>query len=925
MSAKTYSMTQTAIPGDTSTGLDQLVDYIYADNGLAGANDAKDIAAGADAANRLNQIILEAAAATGAAADGQFTTSEVVAMNAYIRANRLADWTALHGDDEDNEETGYHRVQNDGSNLQYRGQNLLNTVADGIYHMGFEIQNGQFLNEDGNANASVEQVAKWLTQFYTDHSISGSGLDRITNLVMADAGLASKIPEADITGGADAADSLNRMILTAMQVTGANADGWVSTTELEAMNGWIRADANRLAMWTTLHGDDEKNEETGFHLVQNDGANTQYFGKNLVNTVADGIYHLGFEIQNGTLLNEDGNANAKLSDVADWINYFYADQSSTGTGLDKIVDIIKTDVGLARNTSAADINQGASYADQLNHFVIDAIQATGAMADNWITSEDMLAMNNWIRSDADRLAQWTALHGDDEDGEETGYHLVQNDGANTQYFGKNLVNTVADGIYHMGFAVQNGRFLNEDGNENAALGDVASWLNYFYKGAALVYGSNDADTIQSSGDAEDIEGLNGNDVISAGGGDDLVNGGYGDDTLKGEAGSDILVGGLGDDSLDGGSEGDTYDVTGNVAGGWASFNGYDTYADTGAAGTDTIKAIGAGNVDIGLKAFGPQSGIEAIDATGAAGLTRLLGNDSANILDFRNVALAGNILIDGGYGNDTLYGNADANTLAGGLGDDTLDGGGGGDGYQVGGNLAGGWASFNGYDTYADTGAAGTDTIKAICAGNVDIGLTGFGPQSGIEAIDATGAAGLTRLLGNDSANVLDFRNVALAGNILIDGGYGNDTIYGNNSANTLAGGKGDDLLNGGQGGDTYQFGRGLGKDSISDYDTTAGATDTLSIGAEVTESQLWFRKVGNDLEMRIIGTSDRATVKDWYLGEDYHIEEFKLADGSTLLDSQVDNLVNAMAAFAPPASGQTTLSQTYQNALNGVIAANWT
>ena len=42
------------------------------------------------------------------------------------------------------------------------------------------------------------------------------------------------------------------------------------------------------------------------------------------------------------------------------------------------------------------------------------------------------------------------------------------------------------------------------------------------------------------------------------------------------------------------------------------------------------------------------------------------------------------------------------------------------------------------------------------------------------------------------------------------------------------------------------------------------------------------------------------------------------------LLDTQVENLVAAMAAFAPPAAGQTTLSQSYQDALQPVIAANW-
>lgn len=55
----------------------------------------------------------------------------------------------LHGADEDAYETGYHLVQNDGSNLDYRGENLLDTVSDGACHMGLDIRDGQFLNEDG--------------------------------------------------------------------------------------------------------------------------------------------------------------------------------------------------------------------------------------------------------------------------------------------------------------------------------------------------------------------------------------------------------------------------------------------------------------------------------------------------------------------------------------------------------------------------------------------------------------------------------------------------------------------------------------------------------------------------------------------------------------------------------------------------------
>jgi len=57
----------------------------------------------------------------------------------------------------------------------------------------------------------------------------------------------------------------------------------------------------------------------------------------------------------------------------------------------------------------------------------------------------------------------------------------------------------------------------------------------------------------------------------------------------------------------------------------------------------------------------------------------------------------------------------------------------------------------------------------------------------------------------------------------------------------------------------------------------------------------------------------------------DNHVEQFKTTDGAkTLLDSNVQNLVNAMASFAPPAAGQTSLPTAYQSSLAPVIAANW-
>jgi hypothetical protein len=47
-------------------------------------------------------------------------------------------------------------------------------------------------------------------------------------------------------------------------------------------------------------------------------------------------------------------------------------------------------------------------------------------------------------------------------------------------------------------------------------------------------------------------------------------------------------------------------------------------------------------------------------------------------------------------------------------------------------------------------------------------------------------------------------------------------------------------------------------------------------------------------------------------------------SDGKTLLDSNVQTLVNAMAAFTAPEQGQTTLPADYATQLTQVMSVNW-
>jgi Ca2+-binding RTX toxin-like protein len=151
------------------------------------------------------------------------------------------------------------------------------------------------------------------------------------------------------------------------------------------------------------------------------------------------------------------------------------------------------------------------------------------------------------------------------------------------------------------------------------------------------------------------------------------------------------------------------------------------------------------------------------------------------------------------------------------------------------------------------------------------------------------------------------------------------NVITGGTANNVIDGKAGSDTMQGGAGNDTYVLARGYGVDTVVENDTTAGNTDVAQFLTGIANNQLWFQHVANNLEVSIIGTTDKLVIKDWYLGSANHIEQFKTTDGAkTLLDTKVENLVSAMAAFAPPAAGQTTLPANYQTVLAPVLAANW-
>ena len=139
----------------------------------------------------------------------------------------------------------------------------------------------------------------------------------------------------------------------------------------------------------------------------------------------------------------------------------------------------------------------------------------------------------------------------------------------------------------------------------------------------------------------------------------------------------------------------------------------------------------------------------------------------------------------------------------------------------------------------------------------------------------------------------------------LIDGDAGDDKLWGDSGNDTLIGGQGKDSLRGGEGDDVYIFNKGDGEDTVCDVN---GKADEIRLGHE--SIGVVFERVNNDLHVRMPGSLDAITISSWYSGDNYKIETFKSATGSTIAHTQIENLIQAMSSF------QKDTGMTWEQAL---------
>lgn len=133
------------------------------------------------------------------------------------------------------------------------------------------------------------------------------------------------------------------------------------------------------------------------------------------------------------------------------------------------------------------------------------------------------------------------------------------------------------------------------------------------------------------------------------------------------------------------------------------------------------------------------------------------------------------------------------------------------------------------------------------------------------------------------------------SGDDLLFGGAGGDRIYGKGGDDNLTGGPGNDSLYGNSGNDVYLFSLGAGIDTL--YDSSG--TDSIEFGTDVVKDGIVFLKSGTTMKIGY-GVDDEITLENYAdstIGN--RIENITLATGEYLTDSDINQLIQDMSAYA--------------------------
>ena len=521
------------------------------------------------------------------------------------------------------------------------------------------------------------------------------------------------------------------------------------------------------------------------------------------------------------------------------------------------------------------------------------------------------------------------------------------------------------------------------GGSDTLYGRAGDDLLYGESGNDVVYGGAGSDIATGGAGDDHLYGDAGDDHLDGGDGDDYLSGGGGDDTLLAKDGNDSLYGGAGADELIGGAGNDYLSGdAGNDIYRWGrgdgndSINDYDStdryddaHQDRLIFGEDIVAS------DLSWQRSGNHLTFTLLDTGESITVNNYFLADyykiegaelfDGTVLDLAQIELdvrtltgseAGETLsgfetddtLLGHGGNDSLYGESGNDELIGGAGNDYLSGDTGNDIYRWG--RGDGNDSINDYDStdryddaHQDRLIFGEDIVASDLSwqrsGNhltftlLDTGesitvnnyfLADYYKIEGAELFDGTVLdlaqieLDVRTLTGSEAGETLS----GFETDDTLLGHGGNDNLYGESGNDELIGGAGNDTLSGDAGNDTYVFGTGFASDIVNNYDSQAGRVDVAKFD-DIGVEDLWFSRDGNNLQITVVATEDQVLVSNWFSGDSYQLDSIEVAT-SILLNSEVEQLVDAMSVYSVPSGAGSVIPENVMDELQPVLADTW-
>ncbi len=428
--------------------------------------------------------------------------------------------------------------------------------------------------------------------------------------------------------------------------------------------------------------------------------------------------------------------------------------------------------------------------------------------------------------------------------------------------------------------------------------------------STIINGYMDNDTISGSELADILDGGLGDDTISANSGNDYVYGRHGNDTLSGGLGNDVLFGDTGNDTIYGDlvvsgnvANGDGDDILNGGAGNdlLQGGGGDDRYVFDRGYGQDTIHDYNSEHVGWGAYAHLDGGASDSIALlSGIAPTDIQVHRRSNDDLEFIIIGTTDKIIIKNYFASSNYYVIERINFA-------------------------------NGTVWNEATIREKARLITESTAGSDPTVVDGYGDQADIIQLSSDDNNSIKSYAGNDTIHAAGGNDLIIAGedNDVIYGGAGDDTVYGDGSTHyganangtgddILDGGSGNDMLLGAGGNDKYMFGRGYGQDTVYDYDTVyagdgawshidGGSLDTIAFQSGVAPEDVRAHRRNNyDLELGIVGTTDKLTVKDYFTPNNYYvIEKVTFSDGTTWNEATIREkaqLITESVAGSDPA-----------------------